>query len=136
MFKVNSYYPVLCVNDVAETANFYKQHFNFEAAFENEWYVHLRMKDTPEVNLAIVDGNHESVPAEWRRTVQGVLINFELEEVDAFYAELKASGLEMLLDLRDEPWGQRHFIVNDPAGTMIDVIKVIEPDESYKEAYQ
>ena len=31
----------------------------------------------------------------------------------------------MLLDLKDEAFGQRHFIISDPAGVLIDVITPI-----------
>jgi hypothetical protein len=38
--------------------------------------------------------------------------------------------------LRDEAFGQRHFITRDPAGVMIDVIKVIPPSEEFAAQYQ
>ncbi len=37
----------------------------------------------------------------------------------------------MLLALRDEPFGQRHFITRDPNGVLIDVITPIEPSPEY-----
>ena len=39
--------------------------------------------------------------------------------------QMKAAGLPILLDLRDEAFGQRHFITSDPAGVLIDVISPI-----------
>ena len=44
-----------------------------------------------------------------------MLLNFEVADVDAKHTELSAAGLPMLLPLRDEPFGQRHFITQDPA---------------------
>ena len=35
----------------------------------------------------------------------------------------------MLLALRVEPFGQRHFIMRDPGDMLIDVIKPIPPSE-------
>jgi uncharacterized glyoxalase superfamily protein PhnB len=133
--KVNSYYPVLCVSNMKESIAFYKANFAFEAAFENDWYTHLTMNGNSHVNLAIMDSTHESVPESFRNKAQGVLLNFELDDVDAFYAECKSKTLNIILELRDEPWGQRHFILSDPSGVMIDVIKVIEPSDEFKAHY-
>ncbi len=41
--------------------------------------------------------------------------------------DLRAAGLPILLDIRDEDFGQRHFITADPNGMLIDVIKPIPP---------
>jgi hypothetical protein len=41
----------------------------------------------------------------------------------------------LLLDIRDEDFGQRHFIVTDPNGVMIDVIKPIPPSAEFAAQY-
>ncbi|WP_410000907.1 VOC family protein [Vannielia litorea] len=66
-----------------------------------------------------------------RRGGGRVLLNFEVEDVDAVHARLKAAGLPMLLDLRSEEFGQRHFITADPGGVLIDVITPIPPSETF-----
>lgn len=43
------------------------------------------------------------------------------------YAKAKAAGLPILIPLRDEAFGQRHFITADPNDVLIDVIKPIPP---------
>jgi len=48
---------------------------------------------------------------------------------------LKKGGLPIVLDLKSEEWGQRHFIVEDPNGILIDVIQNIEPSAEFKEEY-
>lgn len=55
----------------------------------------------------------------YRKPVQGLLLNFEIDDVDAEYARLKAAGLPILRDIKSEDFGQRHFITHDPAGVMI-----------------
>ncbi|SDF46396.1 hypothetical protein SAMN05216553_101756 [Lentzea fradiae] len=37
----------------------------------------------------------------------------------------------MVLPLRSEEFGQRHLIVTDPAGVLVDVIIEIEPSAAY-----
>ena len=39
--------------------------------------------------------------------------------------------LKIHVTLRDEPFGQRHFITEDPNGVAIDVIKPIPPTPEY-----
>ena len=71
----------------------------------------------------------------YRKPVQGLLLNFEINDVDAEYARLKAAGLPILRDVKSEDLGQRHFITHDPAGVMIDVIKVIPPTAEFAAQY-
>lgn len=133
--KITSFYPVLMVDTVATTAEFYIQHFGFTAAFTSDWYVHLTSADHPEVNLAILQGDHATIPATGRGRTAGMLLNFEVEDVDTVYARARDKGLPILLPLRDEAFGQRHFITRDPNGVLIDVIKPIPPDAAFAAQY-
>lgn len=134
--KTTSYYPVIMTEDVAGTARFYQTHFGFEVQFDGGWYVHLQSSETPSVNLAILDGSHETIPAAWRGRVSGLLLNFEVDDPDAEYTRAKAAGLRILQELRDEAFGQRHFITVDPNGVMIDVIKPIPPTAEFAAQYR
>ena len=129
--KITQYYPVLMVSDVSAISSFYQTHFGFRPLFESDWYVHLQNSDDENVNLAILDGDHETVPKIARGRVSGMLLNFEVEDVDALYEKLRSKNLPILLSLRDEPFGQRHFITRDPAGVLIDVIKPIPPSDEF-----
>lgn len=64
-----------------------------------------------------------------------MLLNFEVADVDAEYETLSAAGVPILLELRDEPFGQRHFIAADPNGVLIDVITVIPPSPEFAAGY-
>lgn len=134
---LTSFYPVLCTERLRESAAFYTSLFGFGTAFENEWYVSLRRTEPPHQELALVDAGHPSVPESFRRPVRGVLLNFEVADVDAEYARLvEGAGLRPELPLRSEDFGQRHFIVAAPDGVLIDVITPIEPSGAYAAAYQ
>lgn len=133
--KPTNNYPVIACDNVTETAAFYRDHFGFRSVFEADWYVHLQSVDDPSVDLAVLDCSHETIPDGYRKPVQGLLINFEVEDVDAEYDRLTAAGLPMLLELRSEEFGQRHFITRDPAGVMIDVIKIIPPSAEFAAQY-
>lgn len=133
--KTTSYYPVLMTGDVAGTAGFYVEHFSFKPLFESDWYVHLQSVESSRVNLGIVQGDHETIPQEGRGRTSGLLINFEVRDPDAVYERILAAGLPILRTLRDEPFGQRHFITKDPNGVLIDVIKPIPPSEEFLAQY-
>ena len=133
--RTTSYYPVLMTGDVAGTTAFYVEHFRFKSLFDSDWYVHLQSGEDRRVNLGIVRFDHETVPAEARKPAAGLLINFEVSDPDAVHARAVAAGLPILRSLRDEEFGQRHFITRDPNGVLIDVIKPIRPSEEFLAKY-
>ena len=133
--KTTSYYPVIMTADVAATAAFYVEHFRFTPLFESDWYVHLQSAEDESVNLAVLDGDHETIPAKGRGRVGGLLLNFEVEDPDAEYNRARKAGLPILLELRDEDFGQRHFITSDPNGVLIDIIKPIPPSAEFAAQY-
>jgi catechol 2,3-dioxygenase-like lactoylglutathione lyase family enzyme len=123
---LSSFYPVICTDRVAATRDFYVEHFGFALTFEADWYVSLRRE--PGVELAILDAMHPTIPDGYRQRVSGLLLNLEVDDVDAEHARLvEGAGLEPVLSLRSEAFGQRHFIVADPAGVLVDVITEIPP---------
>lgn len=133
--KSTQYYPVIMTDDVVGTSAFYIKHFRFKPAFESDWYVHLESLEEASVNLAILRLDHDTVPEVARRKVGGLLLNFEVEAADDEFARAQAGGLPILLPLRDEPFGQRHFITADPNGVLIDVITPIPPSEEFLAQY-
>ena len=132
---ITSYYPVLATADVATAALFYQQYFRFVPRYVSEWYVHLGHRDHAAVALALVAKDHDTVPGPGRVAAQGLLVNFEVEDVDVEYARLVDLGADVLLPLKDEPFGQRHFIVRAPDGVLVDVITPIPPAEIYASNY-
>ena len=135
--KTTSVYPVLMTGDVPGTAGFFSTHFGFEPVFTADWYVHLQSATDPAVNLAILDAGHATIPEAARgRAASGLILNFEVEDVDAENQRLTAAGLPILLPLRDEAFGQRHFITADPNGVLIDMIKPIPPSAEFAALFE
>jgi len=118
--------------DITAAADFYRQVFGLDTTFESDWYISLRCGQS---ELAIIAHDHESIPAEARALPRGVLLNIELDDVDAIHAQVIGMGLEPVLPLRDEPWGQRHFIIEGPEGVLVDVIRPIEPSADFMASY-
>lgn len=132
--KTTSYYPVLITSEVAATTAFYTRHLGFSPAFESDWYVHLQSTEDPGVNLAILEAGHPTLPAS-DMPLSGVILNFEVDDVDSVYARAQAEGWTILKPIMDEDFGQRHFIARDPSGTLIDVIKPIPPSADFAKMY-
>ena len=132
---VQSVYPVLMTADVAAAAAFYTVHFPFEVTFETDWYVSLKVRQgTGE--LALLAPTHPTIPPAFRGGVAGgLLLNGEVDDVDAVYTRLQEAGLPVHLALRAEDFGQRHFITSGPDGVLIDVIQPVSPSDAYAERY-
>lgn len=119
------------------TAGFYIERFGFEKVFEADWYVSLKISgnDIP-FELAILDASHPTVPQAYRTQTKGLILNFEVDDVDAEYDRLiRDADLPLELEIRTEDFGQRHFMTSDPNGVLIDVITVIPPTSEYDRQY-
>lgn len=120
---ITSIYPVLMTDDVAASARYFVDAFEFETVFDSDWYVSLR-RDSWE--LAFLDATHETIPDGYRTPATGMLLNIEVDDADGEYARLTArADTEIALPLRSEDFGQRHFIVVAPGGVLVDVIQPI-----------
>jgi catechol 2,3-dioxygenase-like lactoylglutathione lyase family enzyme len=122
-----SLFPDICTDDVAASRDFYVALLGFRVAFEIEWYVQLQSPADPNLQLAFVRRGHASVPAGFGDAPRGVLVTVETKDVDAVHAHARAIGAEIVHALRDEVWGQRHFMAKDPNGLLVDVVQLIPP---------
>ena len=134
--NTTAYYPVIQTADVAGTADFYIRNFRFKPLYTADWYVHLQSSEDPSVNIAVLDYTHETIPEEGRKPSEGFIINFEVADPDAEYDAVVAAGLPIVKSLRDEAFGQRHFITKDPNGILIDVIRPIQPEGEHVAEYE
>lgn len=134
--KINSFYPVVMTDDVAASKAFYTGHFPFTVTFDSEWYVSLKAEGEVPFELALLDPTHPTVPEAFRRKLSGGLIlNFEVDDVEREYERLREAGLPIHLELRSEDFGQCHFITSDPNGVLLDVIQVVPPSEEFARRY-
>ncbi|MFG2831306.1 VOC family protein [Streptomyces sp. NPDC048434] len=49
-------------------------------------------------------------------------MSIEVDDVDAAYAAVLATGAEVVRSLQDEEWGVRRFFVKDPNGRVVNVL--------------
>lgn len=126
----NTLYPLLHVRDVAATSRFYQEHFGFEPVFESDWYVQLRGGASGN-ELAVIAFDHETIPPQGRHPTAHLILSFEVQDAAADAGRLEQAGVSIVQPLRDEVFGQRHFIAADPNGILLDVITPIDPDPDW-----
>ncbi len=131
---IDSFYPVLEVDDPNEAARFFVAYFGFEVTFASDWYVSLRCD--PAFELAFLSHTHPTIPSGFGSRVAGVLLNVEVPDAAAEYDRLvRDAGLRCRLELRDEDFGQRHFILEGPERILVDVIENIPPSVEFAAQY-
>lgn len=113
-----------------ETKEFYTKVLDFGVTFENEFYLLIHTPNN-EAQLSFLLPNHPTQQPIFHKPFkgEGMYLTIEVEDVDALYAKVKESGTTIALDIRDEPWGDRHFAIVDPNGIGIDLVKYTEPVE-------
>jgi catechol 2,3-dioxygenase-like lactoylglutathione lyase family enzyme len=117
--------PCLLVEDVPASARFYIEHFGFQPRVELDWFTTLSHQDRP-YEFAFIRADHETVSEDYRgRRTQGLIIGLLVPDAAAADARLRAAGVSVVLPLRDEPFGQRHVMVADPNGVLVDVVQPI-----------
>jgi catechol 2,3-dioxygenase-like lactoylglutathione lyase family enzyme len=122
---MNALYPTILSDSVLATKEFYVRLLGLHTDFDSDWAVYLSAPSDDALKLAIVDRAHDSVPAPFQSRAAGVLISVEVEDVDQTWARAVGLGAPVRQPLRDEPFGQRHFMVSDPNGLLVDVITPI-----------
>jgi len=118
----------IITHKLAETKDFYTKTLDFGVTFENEFYLLLHTPNH-EAEISFLKPNHPSQQTLFHQPFQGqgVYLTLEVQDVDKVYSELKKKGVAIKIDLRDEPWGDRHFAIQDPNGIGIDLVKYAPP---------
>ena len=124
-------FPVVCTDAIEASRDFYAALLGLEVVLESGWYTLLRAPGAPEAQLGLVTRGHPSVPEGFGRRPQGVLVTMEVEDVDAVHDRALALGAPIVQALRDEEFGQRHFMTTDPDGALVDVVMPIPLSPSF-----
>jgi uncharacterized glyoxalase superfamily protein PhnB len=88
----------------------------------------LNKEGEHDVALAFIHVEHpSSPPSPAAHQGDGKFLTLQVADARSEHERLRSAGLELALELTDEPWGQRRFAVVDPAGMWVDVVEQIEP---------
>lgn len=105
--------PDVRTDAMTESRDFYGL-LGLEEVMDLGWVVTLASPSnrTAQVTLMTRDESAPVVPD----------MSVEVEDVDAVYATVRASGAEVVHPLQDEEWGVRRFFVRDPNGRVVNVL--------------
>lgn len=110
-----------------ETKQFYTQTLGWQVDFENDFYLLLGSDDGSQISFLLPDHPSQQPLFQPEFNGKGLYITVEVPDVDHTYDRIKASGTPIAIDLRDEPWGDRHFAIVDPNGIGVDLVTHTPP---------
>ena len=125
MIDIQAMFPVMVAANLEEIRQFYSSAFGFNAVFfDPDFYLHLVSPSTG-IQLGFLVPNHPSQPEflQAQMSTSGYVISFEVADAAKAYTEAQQLELNIVMPLKEEVWGQVHFIVEDPAGFKIDVVE-------------
>ena len=131
MERPNSASITIAINNIEDTRSFYERVFEAKAVFDCGWYVVLRLGDKGnECELCLMEPRDGMSPY-----AGGSIFNLSYRNVDECYQIMISHKVEIVIPLKDHPWGDRGFGFVDPAGQMVYCLTPIQPDESFRQYY-
>lgn len=121
--------PVIVTPSLMASRDFYVRHLGFRTVFENDWYIHLHGGGDPrtvEMGFMLPDLPEQHPAFRPATNGAGLILNVDVEDASAEFARFQSEGLAFIEKLRDEPWGERHFTLHDPAGLVVNITQKIE----------
>ena len=119
----------IITDKIQETKAFYLENLGFEVVFENDFYLLLQ---TPggQAQLSFLLPNHPTQQPLFQSPFrgEGMYLTIEVEDVDNLYKKMQSKSVAIKIELRNEPWGDRHFAIQDPNGIGIDLVRYTAPD--------
>jgi catechol 2,3-dioxygenase-like lactoylglutathione lyase family enzyme len=113
----------IVTSKIAESKKFYTEILGFGVVFENEFYLLLHTPGREaEISFLLPDHPTQQPIFQPPFAGQGVYLTIEVADVDKVYREIKSKGAEIKVAIRNEPWGDRHFVIQDPNGIGIDIV--------------
>lgn len=108
--------------NIRESKDFYVRLFGCEVVFESDWFVLLQLGGA---ELGFMSPNLEFQAPVFRPAFQGkgVWIAIDVDDVDTEYQRIQTMGIPIEAAIREEPWGDRHFVVVDPNGIGVDIVQ-------------
>ena len=111
----------ICADDLARSKHFYVELLGLQVKYDSDWYVQLCTPDNPEIEYGIIRRDHELVPREYQTRPTGMYVTFVVPDVNVAYQKALAMNIPILQQPRNEFYGQRRFLTQDPNGCLIDV---------------
>ena len=98
----------------AAAKRFYQDVLGLELLMDLDWIATYgsRQKMNVQISFMSQGGSHTPTPD----------LSIEVDNVDAVFERMRASGFTIEYGPVDEPWGVRRFYVRDPFGKLVNVL--------------
>ena len=125
--KVIRIVPNLSSEAFVASRDFYLAMFDLVVSVElDDWYLQLMPESDPTLNIGFVKSNHELFAGRAASSgTYGVVLTIHVDDVYEAYQRAKRLGAEIAAEIRDEDSGQRHFLVVDPNGLVLNVMSAL-----------
>lgn len=111
----------ICSDDLPRSKAFYVELLGFQVKYDSDWYVQLCSPKDPELEYGIIQRDHDLVPKAYQQMPTGMYVTFVVDDVDEVYQKALDMALVIIQEPRNEFYGQRRFLLNDPNGCLIDI---------------
>jgi uncharacterized glyoxalase superfamily protein PhnB len=107
--KITATAVSLNVDDVRASSEFLSEHFGFEEQMAADGFASLTRPDAG-MNIVFLRRGLATLPADQRDDrAQGLILAFDVEDLEGELARLQAEGVEITMPLTEEEWGERAF---------------------------
>jgi predicted enzyme related to lactoylglutathione lyase len=119
--------PNLSSEAFVASRDFYAAMFDLVVSVElDDWYLQLMPESDPRLNIGFVKPDHELFADRTASSgTYGVVLTIHVDDVDEAYKRAKRLGAEIAAEIRNEDYGQRHFLLVDPNGLVLNVMSTI-----------
>ena len=122
--KVIRIVPNLSSEAFAASRDFYVAMFDLVVSVElDDWYLQLMPESDTTLNIGFVKPDHELFAGRTSPAgAYGLVLTIHVDDVDEAYERANRLGAEIAAEIRNEEYGQRHFVVVDPNGLLLNVM--------------
>lgn len=123
---------------IKECKEFYQKYFNGKVTFDSEWcFTIMFFYSDSKTELSFMNPNnaYTTYPGPNILFSGGATLNFIVEDPDKEYAKYKDTGLEIIQELGNSPWGDRSFLAKDSIGNNLYIYKYIKPSAEFVDSY-
>jgi catechol 2,3-dioxygenase-like lactoylglutathione lyase family enzyme len=120
--KITASAVSLSVDDVAASVRFLTAHFGFREVMSADGFASLA-RDDAGMNVVFLRRGLDMLPDDQRHDhACGLILAFEVDDLEGELARLQAEGVRVTMPLRSEEWGERAFQVRDPNGVIVELL--------------
>ena len=127
--RVSRVVPNVSSELFAASRDFYINMFDLVVSVEHDdWYLHLMAPDARSLNIGFVKPGHELFAGRGPSAgPHSMVLTIEVDDVDDAYGRAQRLDAEIALPICNEDYGQRHFLVLDPNGLVLNVMSPLDP---------